>query len=97
MQPLTSPGTSVNNLRSSSGAYVREFAACFQGGSYIGKCAAIVNPSYANTVTVPALTNTYTRTLTLNNESEYNGGTATWTSTGVPATLAPETGVILLQ
>jgi hypothetical protein len=94
-QPLsTASGDNINTLQSSGGAYVREFAACYQAGKLIGGCAAVVNPHYGKTVSMPTLQQSYSNSLVLTNASEYNGGTATFTGP-IPTSLGQMTGVIL--
>jgi hypothetical protein len=92
-QPLATATTDVNALRSATGAYVREFAACYQGGTAIGPCAAVVNPTNG-TVAVPALSGRYTAALGVDDRSAYAGGQAAWNG-AVPAQLAPLTAVVL--
>ncbi len=46
-QPRATATSSVAALRAAGGAYVREFGACYQAGSAIGPCAAVVNPAAA--------------------------------------------------
>ena len=93
-QPLATATSDIAALRSSGGAYVREFAACYQGGTSIGPCAAVVNPS-ASSVAMPALTGHYTSALAVDDRSSYAGGTASWTG-AVPAQL-PSLGAVVLR
>ena len=83
------------------GAFRREFAACCQNGASIGRCAVVLNAEgtdYGNggVVPMPALTNTYSSSLVLNDAPADAGGTATWTGS-VPTSLRPLTAVILKQ
>jgi hypothetical protein len=91
--PLRSAGSDIAALRSSSGAYVREFARCYKGGSAIGPCAAVVNPT-SNTVSMPALSVNYGRVLALDPRNLFAGGSIAFTH-GVPATLGPGQAVVL--
>jgi hypothetical protein len=93
-QPLRTAVNDVSELRSSTGAFVREFAACYQGGTSIGPCAAIVNPT-GSPVALPALSGRYASSLVLNAASAVGGGTATW-SGGVPAQI-PSLGAVVLR
>lgn len=93
-QPRTSPTSDVGALRSATGAYVREFAACYQAGASIGPCAAVVNPG-STAVAMPPLTGTYGKSLALDDKSAYNGGQALWTGS-VPAQL-PALGAVVLR
>jgi len=94
--PLSSPGTNITTLKTSTGVFVREFGACYQAGVAIGRCAAVLNSSNTLTRSIPALRQSYTRHLVLDGHSSYGGGKAAW-SAGRPTTLAPETGLVLLQ
>jgi len=92
-QPLKTATTDVSVLQAPGGAYVREFAACYQGGSPIGPCAAVVNP-HASAAPMPALAGHYTTSLVLDTVSEYSGGKASWTGS-VPSSLAPLSAAVL--
>jgi len=92
-QPRTTATNDVHVLRSSTGAYVREFAACYQAGSPIGPCAAVVN-SGSSPVALPQLSASYTRSLVVDDRSSYSGGQATWTG-GVPAQLPALSAVVV--
>jgi hypothetical protein len=92
-RPLSTAGTNVGALRAPGGAYVREFAACYQAGTPIGPCAAIVNPT-TQSVPVPALSGHYANALVLDGLSAYGGGKAVWTGS-IPAQLGPATGIIV--
>jgi hypothetical protein len=92
-RPLTTASSDIAALRSATGAYVREFAACYQAGAPIGPCAAVVNPT-SSAVALPQLTGRYTTTLAVDDKSMYSGGRATWSGT-VPATLPPLSAQVL--
>lgn len=92
--PKTTASSDISSLRSGgSGPYVREFGACYQNGSAIGPCAAIVNTS-GSSQAMPALTGRYAHTLNLDSNGSYTGGRAWWSS-GVPASLGTTSAVIL--
>ena len=92
-QPRATATASIAALRAPSGAYVREFAACYQAGSAIGPCAAVVNPS-ASTVATPSTAGRYTTSLAVDDRSAYTGGKATWTGS-VPAQIGARSAVVL--
>jgi hypothetical protein len=92
-QPRATATTTIASLRAASGAYVREFAACYQAGSPIGPCAAVVNPG-PSAVALPALAGRYTTALALDDRSSYTGGKAAWSGT-VPASLGAYSAVVL--
>ncbi len=83
----------VRELRSPSGAYVREFRGCYEDGRLVGACAAVVNPT-AHDVALPSLSARYTRSLQLNADDVLHGGRASWVE-GVPARIAPASAAIL--
>jgi hypothetical protein len=93
-QPRASATSDVAALHSASGAYVREFAACYQAGVAIGPCAAVVNPSVSAAVPMPALSGHYTSTLVVDDKSAYAGGKASW-SGPLPTQLAALSAVVL--
>ena len=92
-QPRATATAGIAALRAPGGAYVREFGACYQAGSAIGPCAAIVNPS-ASAIAMPATTGRYTSALAVDDRSAYTGGKAAW-SGSVPAALAARSAVVL--
>ena len=85
--------TTISDLQS-GGAYVREFAACYQAGKYVGSCAAVANPG-GSTVPMPALRGSYRSSLMLGADNSFEGGAASWSGT-VPTSLAAQSGVLLL-
>jgi hypothetical protein len=91
--PLQIAGSDINALRAAGGAYVREFRQCYEAGSPIGPCAALVNPS-ATPVTVPSLSTPYSRSLILDARNLFDGGQIGF-SRGVPKTLAPGAAAII--
>jgi hypothetical protein len=95
-QPVQNPGSVVTNLLTSTGAYLREFKACYQNGTLIGHCAAVVNPAASGSVSMPSFTQSYSRSMSLDDHSSYNGGVAAWNGS-VPSSLGAMTGIILLQ
>lgn len=86
----------VTAFEASPGLFVREYAACYQDGTPIGACAAIVNTG--NTaVPIAGLSGHYSRVLVHNTSATWAaGGTALWQGT-VPAQVAAHAGVILAQ
>lgn len=91
MSPVTT-ASSVSGYATSTGAYMRQFGACYYRGSYKGKCAVVVNPT-GSTVTVP--TTAYAHSLGLVGGGVLDGGYVTFTG-GRPSSLGPGQGVILL-
>ena len=92
--PRKTAVSAISELRTASGAYAREFASCYQAGTPIGPCAAVVNPTGAP-VAMPALTGHYTTALAVDDKSAYAGGAATW-SGAVPGQI-PALGAVVLR
>ena len=77
-----------------AGVFVREYATCYQAGTSIGRCAAVVNTT-SSSQTITGLSYTYGHVLSRNTSATWAaGGTAQW-STSVPTTVGANTGVIL--
>jgi hypothetical protein len=92
--PLQSGTTNVSSLITSTGAYARQFSACYIANVSIGGCAAVVNPSSTITVAMPSLSSSYHHILVLDTNNTYYHGLIGWTTT-MPAALSPEQAVIL--
>ncbi|MDQ6941136.1 MAG: hypothetical protein M3169_01315 [Candidatus Eremiobacteraeota bacterium] len=90
--PLRSARGRVAALRD-GGAYVREFAVCYERRAPVGPCAAIVNPS-AQPVPLPHLSLRYGHALVLDDADVFSGGRAAFTG-AVPTMLAPESAAVL--
>jgi hypothetical protein len=87
--------TTVSTLQTSTGAYARQFNACYYNKNWWGACAAIVNPT-SSTVAMPSLTSAYHHSVVLDMNNLYTGGTVSL-STTVPSTLASGQAVILFK
>ncbi|HEY0380642.1 MAG TPA: hypothetical protein VGC72_00340 [Candidatus Elarobacter sp.] len=78
------------------GLFVREYAACYQAGTRIGRCAAVVNATAAPKP-IAGLAFKYGHVLVRNTSATWAaGGTARW-STSVPPAIGANDGVILGQ
>lgn len=91
--PLRSPSEHVAVLRTSAGAYVREFAACYDAGAPRGPCAAVVNPTVRE-MPLPPLSLRYGHALSLEDADVLSGGRARWTG-AIPTALAPRSALLL--
>jgi hypothetical protein len=83
------------------GVFRREFTQCYQDGASIGHCAVVLNPESpqypsGGVVSMPSLTYTYSKSLSLTDAPADAGGPVSWSST-VPTSLQPRTAVILAQ
>ncbi len=90
LQPL-STASSVSGYLSSTGAYFREFGACYYLGAFVNKCAVVVNPGKTS-VSVP--TTSYSHSMTLAGSGVLDGGTASFNGPQITA-LAPASGAVL--
>ncbi len=76
-EPLETAHRSVGELRTGASLYGRRFRTCYQRGSPIGECAAIVNTG-TEARPLPATFSGFSRYLVLDDRSSYTGGRATW-------------------
>mgnify|MGYP001198644650 CR=1 FL=1 len=93
--PLQTAGGNIDRLRASSGVYLREFRSCYEAGSSIGPCAAVVNPSAAASAPLPSTSQTYSRSLSLRENNLFDGGRLGFASP--PSVLGPGQAVILVH
>jgi hypothetical protein len=92
----TPASSDVTAFRTSPNVFVREYAVCYQDGTPIGGCAAIVNIG-GGAAPIRNLMRPYRHVLVQNTErSWFRGGRPRW-STAVPNTIAAATGLILAQ
>jgi hypothetical protein len=92
LNPVTTP-TGVSGLATSTGAYMREYNACYYRGSYLGKCEIVVNPSTTSYVGVPNPLGMH-HSMVLSGGGVLDGGSASF-SGGVPSSIGPKSGLIL--
>jgi hypothetical protein len=90
----TGSSADIEELRTPTGAYAREFARCYQGGKPLGPCAAVVNPSSSRAVDLPKFRHAYTRSLVIGEKSLWSGGRADWNGP-LPSALEPLDAAIL--
>lgn len=98
LDPLVSTPSSISGLQkngSTYGAYAREYASCYYAGTYVGACAAVVNPdrNYSH----PFPLSGYKHTLALSGNGVVDGGTASMYGSAPPSTLAPMQAVIAFK
>lgn len=89
--PLTT-ASSVSGYAQPGGAYMREFAACYYLGQFVGNCAVVVNSSPTSSVPVP--TTSYSHSMVLSGYGVLDGGTVNFSGPQV-STLAPASAAIL--
>jgi len=92
--------TSPSALASNTGVYVREFGACYNRGSAIGPCAAVVNPDPTGSHAIPLLSTIYRHTLVLQGTGPCNcygdSGAVALNGPSAPAVLSAASGYVLL-
>ena len=93
MSPVSAP-TSVSQLQTSTGAYMRQYNSCYYRGSLIGRCEVIANPSATSSVSVP---NPWGlgHSMVLSGNGVLDGGTVTFNGS-VPSTMGPKSGIVLV-
>jgi hypothetical protein len=91
MDPLTTAG-SVAGYQQPGGAYMREFAHCYYRGSFVDRCAVVVNSSPAMSAPVP--TTSYTHAMSVSGSGVLDGGTIAFNASA-PTQLAPGSAVVL--
>jgi hypothetical protein len=96
LDPLISSASSVSSF-ARGGVYVREYANCYLNGSGVGHCAAVVNSSSSSSYYLPSLSQSYSHTLSISGYGILDGGSVSASGPAPPASLPPETGVILIQ
>jgi len=98
-QPIGGYPTSVSQLQSSTGAYVREFAACYNRGVLIGPCASVVNPKPTSTVSMPTLSKVYQHTLVISGTGPCNcygdSGSVAYNGPAAPSVLPAASAYVL--
>ena len=88
--PLTTQ-SSISGYLAPGGAYMREFAGCYNQGTFVANCAVVVNPG---ATTVPIPTTSYAHALVVSGSGVLDGGTASF-SGPAPTQLSPSTAAIL--
>ncbi len=93
MSPVGSP-TSVSQLQTSTGAYMRQYNSCYYRGSLIGRCEVVVNPSTSSSVSVPNPWGLQ-HSMVLSGNGVLDGGTVTFNGS-VPSSMGPKSGLVLV-
>jgi hypothetical protein len=88
-------------LRTPTGAYAREFAACYDRGKFVGPCAAVVNPDVYASHALPPLTYPYHHTLAIHGTGPCtcygDSGSVSFDGPAAPANLPKATGYVLFH
>ena len=85
--------TNITGLKSSTGAYVQSYSACYYRGSLVGQCEIVVNPG-STTVSVPNPQG-LAHSMVLSGSGVLDGGAASFSGAAV-GSLAPQTAAILV-
>jgi hypothetical protein len=91
-QPLVAQPPNVNVLQK-AGVYVREYAACYNHGASVGKCAVVVNPG-TGSASIPV--SGYSHALAVSGDDVFSGGTIS-TTASAPSSLDAVSAAILFQ
>jgi hypothetical protein len=92
LNPASTP-SSVAGLKSSSGAYVQSYSACYYRGGLIGACEIAVNPG-STTVSVPNPAG-LSHSMVLSGDGVLDGGSVSFNGAAV-SSLGPQTAAILV-
>lgn len=94
LDPVVPTPQTIDSLRSSGGAYGREYRACYIAGSPVGPCAAAVNPVIGGSRPFPF--SGYTHTMVLQGAGILDGGTIS--SNGpAPGSISSLSGVVAFK
>lgn len=94
LSPIKRAPSAVSGLGEPGGTYVRQFARCYVAGSFVGACAAFVNPDDSPHA-LPL--HEYRHTLVLSGGGVLDGGTVSTKGPPPPATLGPAEAVIVFR
>lgn len=94
--PVKTGITDISQLLDGS-VYVREYYHCFLSGTYVGPCAAAVNPNPSGSALTNPLATRYGHTLQLKGGDIVDGGTASIIGSAPASTLAPLSGVVMFR
>lgn len=84
LNPIVAEPSSVASLRSSTGAYVREYNDCYYHGSLVGACAMVVNPDSASHAS-PHFSHAFHHTLSMSGYGVLDGGTVSFAGAAPPS------------
>jgi len=94
MDPVSASPASVDGLKTSTGAYGREYRSCYIAGSPVGPCATAVNSDFSGSHSFPF--SGYGHTMVLQGSGILDGGTIS-TNGPAPSTLEPMTGEVAFR
>lgn len=94
MDPVASTPSTIDGLKTSTGAYGREYRSCYIAGSPVGPCAAAVNSDLSGSEGFPF--HGYGHTMVLQGSGINDGGTI-GTNGPAPSALGPMTGEVAFR
>jgi hypothetical protein len=94
LDPVAPAPQSIDDLKTSTGAYGREYRACYIAGTPVGPCAAAVNPDKDGPHAFPFAG--YARTMVLQGSGVEDGGLMDM-SGPAPTSIAPLQGVVAFK
>jgi len=94
MDPVAPSPSSIDALKTSTGAYGREYRSCYIAGSPVGPCAAAVNSDFSGSHGFPF--SGYGHTMVLQGSGINDGGTI-GVNGPAPSTLGPMTGEVAFR
>jgi hypothetical protein len=97
LDPIIPSPSNVDQLRTSPWTFGRQYASCYLKGTFIGACAAVVNPTDAALSSPFPWPGVYAHTLTLSGAGVLDGGTASVTGPPPNSFVAPVSAVIAIQ
>ena len=97
LDPLIPSPANIDDLRSSAWIFGRQYASCYLGGTFIGACAAVVNPSNAAVPSPFPWPGVYAHSLVLSGAGILDGGTASVTGPPPPTQVPAASAVIAIQ
>ncbi|MGZ3504334.1 MAG: hypothetical protein ACXVAM_08540 [Vulcanimicrobiaceae bacterium] len=95
LNPLTAAPTDVSQLKTSTGAYGREFAHCYLRGTLVGACAVAISRDYGASHPFPF--SGYRHTLVISGSGVLDGGTVSVSGPAPPSVMKPYTAVIAIK
>jgi hypothetical protein len=96
LYPVVPTPSNVSSLKTASGAYGREYNACYLAGAFVGRCAVAINPSSFNTYSFP-FAGRYTHSLVLMGGGVLDGGSVATNGPPPPGQLTPRHSVVALR
>ena len=100
-RPLRPYPKDVRDVAAAGGAFVREFAACYDAGKPVGPCATVVNPEPERSVPLPELHGTYAHSLRISGDGLCacygDTGSLDFDGPAAPATLPAASGFVLFR